>query len=309
MKIITNIENHDFAPSVATIGFFDGMHCGHRYLIHQVVSLARERGLDSLLISFDRHPRQVMQTDFRPLLLSPLEEKCSLLEQSEADHAVLLHFDLNLAALSARDFMRDVLKERLQVQVLLIGYDHHFGHGACDTFEDYVRYGRELGMEVVQASEFQDEGHHVSSSVIRKALLSGDLDFATHALERYYSLSGTVVHGYHLGTSLGFPTANIAVSSPEKLIPAHGVYAVWADLDNGQSYPGMLNIGVRPTMENGDNLSIEVHLLGFKDDLYEKRLTVRFVKFLRAERKFGSKEELVAQLQKDRLFVEQFLKR
>lgn len=308
MKIITNIENHDFAPSVATIGFFDGMHCGHRYLIHQVVSLARERGLDSLLISFDRHPRQVMQTDFRPLLLSPLEEKCSLLEQSEADHAVLLHFDLKLAALSARDFMRDVLKERLQVKVLLIGYDHHFGHGACDTFEDYVRYGRELGIEVVQASEFQDEGHHVSSSVIRKALLSGDLDFATHALERYYSLSGMVVHGYHLGTSLGFPTANIAVSSAEKLIPAHGVYAVWADLDNGQSYPGMLNIGVRPTMENGDNLSIEVHLLGFKGDLYEKRLTVRFVKFLRAERKFGSKEELIAQLQKDRLFVEQFLK-
>lgn len=308
MKIITNIENHDFAPSVATIGFFDGMHCGHRYLIHQVVSLAHERGLDSLLISFDQHPRQVMQTDFRPLLLSPLEEKCSLLEQSEAAHAVLLHFDLKLAALSARDFMRDVLKERLQVQVLLIGYDHHFGHGACDTFEDYVRYGRELGIEVVQAREFQDEGRHVSSSVIRKALLSGDLDFATHALERYYSLSGTVVHGYHLGTSLGFPTANIAVSSTEKLIPAHGVYAVWAELENGQSYPGMLNIGVRPTMENGDNLSIEVHLLGFKGNLYQKRLTVRFVKFLRAERKFGSKEELIAQLQKDRFFVEKFLK-
>ena len=190
MKIITSIEQHDFRPSVATIGFFDGMHCGHRFLVHQVTTLARERGLDSLLISFDRHPRQVMQADYRPQLLSPFEEKCLLLEQSEADHAVLLHFDLAMSALSAYEFMRDVLLKQLHVRVLLIGYDHHFGHGACDTFEDYVCYGKELGIEVVQSCEYQDEGQHVSSSVIRKALLSGDLDFATHALQRYYSLCG-----------------------------------------------------------------------------------------------------------------------
>lgn len=309
MKIITSIEQHDFCPSVATIGFFDGMHCGHRFLVRQVTALARERGLDSLLISFDRHPRQVMQADYRPQLLSPMEEKCRLLEQSEVDHAVLLHFDLEMSALSAYDFMRDVLKRQLKVQVLLIGYDHHFGHGAKDTFADYVRYGQELGIEVVQSYEYQDQGQHVSSSVIRKALLSGDLDFATQALQRYYSLDGTVVHGFHIGSSLGFPTANLSVSTEEKLIPADGVYAVWADLSDGTSFPGMMNIGHRPTMENGSQTSIEVHLLGFSGDLYQQRLTVRLVRYLRAERRFSSREELVEQLKKDRLMVEQFLKR
>lgn len=309
MKIITSIEQHDFRPSVATIGFFDGMHCGHRFLVHQVTTLARERGLDSLLISFDRHPRQVMQADYRPQLLSPFEEKCLLLEQSEADHAVLLHFDLAMSALSAYEFMRDVLLKQLHVRVLLIGYDHHFGHGACDTFEDYVRYGKELGIEVVQSCEYQDEGQHVSSSVIRKALLSGDLDFATHALQRYYSLSGTVVHGFHIGSALGFPTANVSVDSEEKLIPSDGVYAVWVELPDGSSYPGMLNIGNRPTMDNGAQTTIEVHLLGFSESLYGQQLTIRFVKYLRPEQRFSNREELIAQLQKDCIQVEQLLKR
>lgn len=309
MKIITSIEQHDFHPSVATIGFFDGMHCGHRFLVHQVTTLAQERGLESLLISFDRHPRQVMQADYRPQLLSPFREKCLLLEQSEADHAVLLHFDLAMSSLSAYDFMRDVLQKQLHVRVLLIGYDHHFGHGACDTFEDYVRYGKELGIEVVQSCEYQDQGLHVSSSAIRKALLSGDLDFATHALQRYYSLCGTVVHGFHIGSALGFPTANISVDSEEKLIPADGVYAVWVDLPDGFSYPGMLNIGNRPTMDNGTQTTIEVHILGFSGSLYGQQLTIRFVKYLRTEQRFSSKDELVTQLQNDRIQVEQLLKR
>lgn len=146
MKIITDIDNIERKDSVATIGFFDGMHAGHQFLAGQVVRVAQEKGMDSMLISFDRHPRQVMQADYRPQLLSPYREKCNLLQQTQADKAVLLHFDLPMADLSAYDFMRCILRDRLQVRVLIVGYDHHFGKGASDSFEDYVRYGKELGI-------------------------------------------------------------------------------------------------------------------------------------------------------------------
>lgn len=307
MKIITDIDNIERKDSVATIGFFDGMHAGHQFLAGQVVRVAQEKGMDSMLISFDRHPRQVMQADYRPLLLSPYREKCNLLQQTQADKAVLLHFDLPMADLSAYDFMRCILRDRLQVRVLIVGYDHHFGKGASDSFEDYVRYGKELGIEVMQAEEYTGEGAHISSSAVRRALLRGDVDFATAALQRFYSLQGEVVHGFHIGTGLGFPTANLKVGDVDKLVPADGVYAVWVYLTDGTKWPGMLNIGQRPTMNNGCEVSIEVHLIGFSGNLYCQNVEVRFVKYLRPEQRFANKDELVKQLQDDRTRVEKVL--
>lgn len=307
MILIRDLNKVATGPCVATIGFFDGVHRGHQFLIGQVLRLAHERGLDSLLVSFDLHPRQVMQSAYRPRMLSSLTDKCRLLEQTGVDACVLLHFTTELAALSAYEFMRQILRDRLKVRVLVIGYDHHFGHGGQETFDDYVRYGRELGIEIVHARALEWGGVHVSSSVIRSLLLEGEVEMAAGCLKRYYELSGKVIHGFHLGHELGFPTANIQPEDPCLLIPKAGVYAVWVTLPSGKRYAGMLNIGTRPTMDNGHQLSVEVHLLDFEGDLYGQQLRVSFVRRLRDERRFRNTGELVRQLKSDAREVAEIL--
>lgn len=310
MRIITDFAVPVPEQSVATIGFFDGVHAGHRHLIRQVIDLAACRKLASLLVTFDKHPRQVMQVGYRPALLSTLAEKTCLLAQTGADACAVLPFTRQLAAMTARDFMRDVLRDRLGVCVLVIGYDHRFGNGAIDSFDDYVRYGAELGLEVVQAGELPSAGMHVSSSVVRTCLDRGDVAAAARALLRPYRVCGTVVPGFHVGRNLGFPTANLHVADPSKLIPRGGVYAVWVDVctgkatceaENGsvQRYPGMLNIGTRPTLDNGTQVTVEVHLLGYRGELYGRTLCLDFVDRLRDEQRFDSLDALVAQLHND----------
>lgn len=299
MILIRDLNKVATGPCVATIGFFDGVHRGHQFLVEQVLRLAMERGLDALLVSFDVHPRQVMQSEYKPLLLSTLAEKCRLLEQTGVDACVLLHFTPEMAALSAYDFMREILRDRLQVRVLVIGYDHHFGRGGKDTFADYVRYGKELGIDIVHAEALEWSGVHVSSSVVRSLLLEGEVEMAAGCLKRLYTLGGKVVHGFHLGHELGFPTANIQPDDSCQLIPKTGVYAVRVTLDNGEMYAGMLNIGNRPTMDNGNKISIEVHLLHFEGDLYGRHLQMAFVKRLRDEKRFRNTGELVNQLKRD----------
>lgn len=299
MILIRDLHKVATGPCVATIGFFDGVHRGHQFLVEQVLRLAAARGLDALLVSFDAHPRQVMQSDYKPQLLSTLTEKCRLLGQTGVDACVLLHFTPEMAALSAYDFMRDILRDRLQVRVLVIGYDHHFGRGGKDSFADYVRYGQELGIEVVHADALEWSGIHISSSVVRSLLLEGEVERAAKCLNRPYTLGGTVVHGFHLGHELGFPTANIQPDDSCQLIPKTGVYAVWVTLDSGKSYAGMLNIGNRPTMDNGNRISIEVHLLHFEEDLYGQHLNVAFIRRLRDEKRFRNKGALANQLKRD----------
>lgn len=319
MKLITDLSTVVPVPSVATIGFFDGVHAGHRHLIRQVTECAAERSLSSLLVTFDRHPRQVMQAGYRPALLSTLSEKVDLLSQTGADACALLSFTPRLAALTARDFMRDILRDRLGVQVLVVGYDHHFGHGGSDGFADYVRYGEELGLEVVQAGELPVEGAHISSSLIRTWLGQGDVAAAATALLRPYSVCGTVVPGFHVGRDLGFPTANLHVADPSKLIPRGGVYAVWVMISSGSGtgvyggseagvrYPGMLNIGTRPTLDNGTQVTVEVHLIGYRGDLYGRSLCLEFVARLRDEQRFPSIDALVVRLHEDALQASRIL--
>ena len=310
MKFITLTDPLPYQACVATIGFFDGVHRGHRFLIRQLTRYAVGHDLASLLVTFRTHPRQVMLAAYQPQLLTTYVEKCGQLATTGADYCLTLDFTTALAALSARRFMAEILKEKLSVKVLVIGYDHRFGHDRSEGFAEYVEYGRKLGMEVVRADAFAMSEVNVSSSMVRACLAEGEVGIAARCLTRPYEITGRVVHGFHVGHELGFPTANIQVEDSQKLIPKNGVYAVWVKGKIGGEehvWGGMLNIGLRPTMENGENRTIEVHLLDFAGDLYGCRLTLSFVRRLRDERKFRNKGELVHQLREDEAMVRMIL--
>ena len=296
MNVIEDI--HPQSPTVATIGFFDGVHLGHRFLIQQVKVAATQTGWQSSIITFPVHPRQVIQSEFQPQLLSSPEEKIELLASTGVDNCILLPFTRELSQLTAYEFMQ-LLYDKYKVRMLVIGYDHRFGHNRAETFEDYCRYGRELGIHIMQASAYTQEQDKVSSSAIRRALQTGDIRTATKFLGYHYYLEGTVVDGYKVGRKIGFPTANLRVDFPNKLIPSIGVYAVCVYV-NGGKYKGMLNICYRPTINNGTDLSIEVHILDFQGDIYHQKMRIEFIDFLRPEEKFNSVDELILQMQKDK---------
>ena len=305
MQIIRDISAIKPEPCVATIGFFDGVHAGHRYLIQQVKEIAAAKGLRSALVTFPVHPRKVMNAAYRPELLTTPKEKISLLADIGVDYCLMLDFTPDISQLTAREFMNRLLKERYQVKCLVIGYDHRFGHNRSEGFEDYVCYGKEIGIEVIRAQAYTSDieigttrNIPVSSSLIRKLLHEGEVEIAARCLKYEYFLDGTVVGGYQVGRKIGFPTANLSVDDPDKLIPADGVYAVWVTFD-GKTYMGMLNIGVRPTIDNGPNRTIEVNILHFHSKIYDKFIRRTIVKRTRPELKFSSIDELIVQLHKD----------
>lgn len=309
MKVIRpNSENVDCQPCVATIGFFDGVHKGHRFLIRQVRRYSREYNLPSALITFTKPPRQVVQPGYQPVLLTSLEEKLNLLSATGADECLLLEFTKEMAGMSAREFMERILRDKFHVKVLVIGYDHRFGHNRTEGFADYLAYGEELGIKVIHASQYLYKEEKVSSSIVREVLGRGDVRLATELLGHPYSLTGTVVEGFHVGRTLNFPTANMQPENAFKLIPEGGVYAVWVLLD-GKCYMGMLNIGIRPTVNNGSNRTIETHILHFSADIYGHTFTIELVERLRAEQKFRSLRELQEQLEKDKTACELILSR
>ncbi len=299
MRLIKNIlQDKNLPPCVATIGFFDGLHKGHRYLIDQVKAVAGRERKVSAVITFPVHPRKVLHSDYQPALLSTLNEKISNLEDTGVDECFLIPFTKELSLLSAHDFMQEVLKRQCNVSTLVIGYDHRFGHNRKEGFEDYVRFGKEIGIEVLQAQSFQVWDTAISSSACRTFLQEGKVEQAAGCLGYLYKLSGEVVSGYKVGRTLGFPTANLDVTDKDKLIPARGVYAVKVLL-RGIPYKGMLNIGYRPTLNNGNESSIEVNILDFSGEIYKETLSVEFVGRIRDEIRFSSIEELVSQLQDD----------
>jgi riboflavin biosynthesis protein ribF len=288
---------------VATIGFFDGVHRGHRFLIDRVIEEAQRSGMSSVVITFDRHPREVLQTDYQPDLLSTLDEKLLLLSKTHVDNTVVLHFDASLAALTAHDFMRDVLQGQLKVRKLIIGYDNRFGHNRSEGFDDYVRYGKELGIEVIRADAFLPDDVRVSSSVIRTCLREGRVDDANRLLGYDYTIESRIVSGYQNGRKMGFPTANLDVTRCQQLLPASGVYAVLVRLKDSVGWKrGMMNIGHRPTF-NGTTTSMEVNLFNFSGNLYGQELLVTFISKIRDERKFDSIEALAEQLQHDKVQI------
>lgn len=305
IKITLNEGITDVCPSVATIGFFDGVHRGHRFLINNVVKEAASRGLQSTVVTFDRHPRQVLGSDFQPRLLSTNEEKMLLLSKTGVERCVMLPFSEQMAQMTACDFMKKILRDRLGVRVLIIGYDNRFGHNRSESFDDYVRYGREMGIEVMSAQSFLLHGINVSSSVIRSFLQEGEIEMAENCLGYPYFFTGKVIKGFRVGHELGFPTANIEQDNMLKMIPSPGVYAVKVRIEGTVELKhAMMNIGTRPTF-NGTQQTLEVHILNFNDDIYGKMISVAFVHKLRNERQFPSKEALSEQLVKDAQMVEE----
>lgn len=287
---------------IATIGFFDGVHNGHRYLFKQLNEEAAARGLKPLIVTFEEHPRTVLQSDYIPKLLSTKEERKALL--SAYGEVVMLRFS-TIRDLTAEQFMIR-LKEEYGVEVLLMGYDHRFGSDGLRNPEDYCRVGAKQGIEVLRMEEYQDGTQHVSSTEIRTALEKGDVERAKELLGRPYALFGKVVHGKGLGRTIGFPTANIEPEEPNKIIPMAGVYEVKVKGErlkdegvNELANERVSGLGVRGMCNIDSQGVIEVHLLGYKGNLYGQNLTIQFMQFIRKERQFHSLDELQQQIKAD----------
>ena len=287
---------------IATIGFFDGVHKGHRYLFKQLNEEAAARGLKPLIVTFEEHPRTVLQSDYIPKLLSTKEERKALL--SAYGEVVMLRFS-TIRDLTAEQFMIR-LKEEYGVEVLLMGYDHRFGSDGLRNPEDYRRVGAKQGIEVLRMEEYQDGTQHVSSTEIRTALEKGDVERAKELLGRPYALFGKVVHGKGLGRTIGFPTANIEPEEPNKIIPMAGVYEVKVKGErlkdegvNELANERVSGLGVRGMCNIDSQGVIEVHLLGYKGNLYGQNLTIQFMQFIRKERQFHSLDELQQQIKAD----------
>lgn len=283
----------------ATIGFFDGVHRGHQFMIDSLTTMAHAQGRQSLVITFDRHPRQVVHADYVPQLITTTDEKLQLLHATAADRIEVLHFDTQMAQLSAYEFMRQVLHEKYGVAMLLTGYDNRFGHNRAEGFADYVRYGEEMGMKVLQNTPIDIDGLRVSSSLIRRLIVEGNITEASNCMGHPYSITGCVAHGFQEGRRIGFPTANIVPESAEKLVPGNGVYATRVSVEGGEWMPAMLNIGTNPTFQR-QQTTIEAHIIGFEGDIYGRKVRVEFGRKLRDEQRFESVEALQKQLEADK---------
>lgn len=298
MKIIGSDTQLEPGTTIATIGMFDGVHLGHATLLDFLKEQARQRGLESAVVTFAQHPQAVLHPEAGIKMIMTVDDKLKLIARHGIDCTVLLDFTRELSLLDSSRFI-ELLRDRYGVAALVAGYDHHFGHNKQETFADYVRHGRELGVDIVKAPEYLGAYAPVSSSIIRKLIASGKVDDAMHCMGHPYSLAGKVVHGFHNGSGIGFPTANVGELDPTLILPHRGAYAVMVDVA-GKHLKGMVNVGVRPTMHNGHRLSIEVNIFDFDDDIYGMPIKLEYIKFLRLEFKLGSIEELRAQLTRDR---------
>lgn len=296
----------DVTRTALTVGSFDGVHRGHQDVLRQLVARARELGVHSLLVTFDPHPLEVVNPAAAPRLLTVGDEKLEVLAESGIDFVAVLPFTHALAAFSAERFVDEILLERFRMHDLLMGYDHRFGHNRSGDATTMRRLGGDRGFEVTVVPPVTvNGGQSVSSTAIRRAVAGGDLDGAFRGLGRLYSLGGRVVEGARRGRPLGFPTANVALPGPRKLLPPEGVYAIRAQTPMGP-YDGMLNLGPRPTFGDAESV-VEAHLFDANLDLYGARLRIDFVARLRDTQKFSGIDALKAQLAIDATRARQVL--
>jgi len=301
MVIHNGCENLRLIAPVVTLGIFDGVHRGHRTLLSKLVARAKGSGGESVVITFSPHPRQVLGHDRNRLsLLTTLDEKTSLLEKEGIDHMIVLEFSKQFSKISACDFVKDILVDKIKTRHLLLGYNHHFGRKGEGNFKTIIQCSESFDFKVEQVQGLKTEEGAISSSIIREALSDGNLDIANRLLGYSYSLSGIVIAGRKIGRAIGFPTANIKVEDPEKLIPAKGVYAVEVIIDDLE-FKGMLSIGTNPTVNTDSTAtSIEVYIIDFDRDIYGQRIIVRLRKRLRDEIKFDGREALASQMELDK---------
>jgi riboflavin kinase / FMN adenylyltransferase len=299
MKVIRDIEQFPSLPyAVVTSGTFDGVHVGHQKIIGRLIQRARQSQGQSVVVTYWPHPRLVVPGDHSSLrLLSTIEERIEQLSRYPIDYLLIIPFTPAFAALDRAAYVQQILVETLHTQVFIIGYDHRFGKNREGSLEYLQQQTLEFGFSVEEIPAQDIDQIAVSSTRIRQALEKGDIATANTLLGHPYSLKGQVVHGKKLGRTIGYPTANLAVSDPHKLIPAQGIYAVRVQVGDAL-YGGMLSIGTNPTV-GGTGQTIEVHIFDFDRDLYDQVITLYFIDYIRPEEKFAGLDELTAKLKED----------
>ncbi|HLW58962.1 MAG TPA: bifunctional riboflavin kinase/FAD synthetase [bacterium] len=307
MRIVHGLDEFPAqgGDSVLALGTFDGLHVGHQKVIGEAVTRAGEVGLQSAVVTFDPHPLEILRPSVEPILLTIIEERFPLLERLGVDLAVVLGFDLGFSRTPAQVWLDEILTRRLRARTIFVGSSYTFGHRREGTAARLTEWGRAHGVEVHLVPAALVRGEPVSSSRIRSALREGLVDEAAHLLGRYYSVLGRVVPGQGRGRTIGFPTANLLVPSPRKILPGRGVYATIVET-GGRRYGGATNIGYRPTFGGGD-LSVETHLLDYDGPLVDKPMRLEFVGRVRSERAFPSAAALTAQIREDVVRVRELL--
>lgn len=302
MKVHRDIDHFDpIRKAFVTTGTFDGVHLGHKVILNKIINQAKKEGGESVLLTFYPHPRMVLFPDDNNLkLLNTQEEKIKLLEKIGLDHLIIHEFTPAFSRTTAYDFVRDLLVNKIGVYKLIIGYDHQFGRNREGSIDQLRELTDIFNFKIEEIPAQDIDTVKISSTKIRQALLNGDIQTAESYLGYKYSIQGEVVHGNKLGRELGFKTANLKVNDKHKLIPGNGVFAVRVSIEN-KCFDGMMNIGRKPTIERRDeNISMEVHIFGFNEDIYTKQLNIEFYKRIRDEKKFDSLESLKDQLEKDK---------
>lgn len=299
MKIFHSIN--DFRSSkktILTLGTFDGVHIGHRKILERITQNTENGNYESLVLTFFPHPRMVLQGESEVKLLNTLSEKIDLLEKIGVQNLVIHPFDITFSRLTAEEFVKTVLIDQFDIKKIIIGYDHRFGRNRTANIDDLIAFGKQHDFEVEQISVQEIDAVSISSTKIRNALMEGNMALANEYLGYEYFLTGTIVRGKQLGRTIDFPTANLQMEENYKLIPRNGVYVVKSTI-NQKTVFGMMNIGLNPTVA-GENLAIEIHFFDFDEELYDQKISVSLLEYLRPEQKFESVAFLKQQLEKDR---------
>ncbi len=300
MAVFFDIQHlPDFKNAVITIGTFDGVHKGHKTILAEVVNHARQVNGESVLLTFEPHPRKLLFPD-QPLgIITPLDQKLQLITESGIEHIVVVPFTREFAGLSAEEYIERFLVGIFHPKSIVIGYDHRFGHDRKGDLKLLEKCAQQGGYELMEIPAQLIDDAAVSSTKIRHAITEGRVEDASHMLGRNYSITGTVIHGNKLGRTIGYPTANLKPTDPEQTIPAVGIYAIQA-VYNGSQYNGMMSIGYNPTVTDKKDIKIEANLFDFDEDIYGRVLEISFLKRLRDELKFDSVEALKQQLHNDK---------
>lgn len=301
MKIYQSTINFSTnRKTIITIGTFDGVHLGHQSILKKVVEAKENNTYEASLLTFFPHPRMVLQQDTSIKLLNTIDEKAELLDEFGIDNLIIHPFDAAFSNLSAEEFVKEILIDRLNIHKIIIGHDHRFGKNRTADISDLILFGKKYGFEVEQINAHEIDEIAISSTKIRKALMEGNINLANQFLGYSYFISGKVIEGKKIGRTLGFPTANIQINESYKLLPKNGVYIVFSEI-NDIPYFGMMNIGNNPTIGENEQ-SIEVHYFDMSENIYNKKLKISILEHIRDERKFNSLSDLQAQLEKDKLF-------
>lgn len=308
MRIYRQIA--DFASPckpVATVGVFDGVHKGHLEILNRLTAKAHEKSCESVVITFDPHPRLVLPHHAEVRLLQTLEEKLQRFKLAGIDAVLVIPFDREFSKVTPHDFIRNVLVDQLKVSHVITGYDHFFGQNRQGDYDMLSKMGKQFGFTVDELPMVLVSEHTVSSSSIRRALLDGEVRMASGMLGYPYSITGEVVTGNKIGRNIGYPTANLKPDDNHKIIPGQGVYASLVAI-NGTLFKGMTNVGYRPTID-ADHLTIEVNIFDFNKDIYTRDITLSFIERIRNEKKFASLGDLQLQLANDKVVAVKLLER